>query len=186
MYWTSEIVCIPKTQTGGGTWLILSSGSVSQTGLSLICQNTELTCYGFTCVFDLLGSTVLLSVSFHSMYVVIICLLIHSSSLPHLFDQSLVKSLTVQYCMAGLEQRAAAASKMVLVRFSFSHMDLYFQMLMMALTLNASQTRLNQNHTQSKEVWTFCEVTNYLSLALSLFFHRFVPHHWIKYIWDLD
>lgn len=31
-------------------------------------------------------------------------LLIHSSSLPHLFDQGLVKSLTVQYCMAGLNE----------------------------------------------------------------------------------
>lgn len=49
-----------------------------------------------------------------------------------------------------------------------------------------TNTLKSESHSKSKEVWTFCEVTNYLSLALSLFFHRFVPHHRIKYIWDLD
>jgi len=66
--------------------------------------------------FDLLGSAVLLSVSFYSLSVVLICLPIICFHFH--FPICLMKSLTVQYYVLDRTERGAtAASKMALVSF---------------------------------------------------------------------
>lgn len=117
------------------------------------------------------------------------CVNLLADSFHFHFPICLMKSLTVQYCMCDRTERGATAtSKMALVRFSLSQESLLPTVDDGSHTQCITNLLKSESYSQSKEVWSFCELTNdlSLSLSLSLFSHRFVPHHRIKWIWDLD